>query len=148
MGACRGTALMLSGVRQSGVTIMADAHRFDDLFREFGPVKLRRFFGGEGIYTGPLMIGMVFADTIYFKTDEETRKRFLAERTQPFSFRKHTSGETVVTTWYAVPDRLYDDPDEFAEWAREAHGVAAKPANPRTKGKAKPRPPRRSKRAP
>jgi DNA transformation protein and related proteins len=100
-----------------------DPHRFDDLFCEFGPVTLRRFFGGEGIYAGETMIGMVFSDTIYFKTDDETRKAFLAEKTKPFTFRK--GGETIVTGWYALPDRLYDDPEELARWARAALGVAA-----------------------
>jgi hypothetical protein len=39
---------------------MNDPHRFDDLFEPFGPVRLRRFFGGEGIYAGDVMIGMIF----------------------------------------------------------------------------------------
>jgi DNA transformation protein len=108
---------------------MAKANRFDDLFRDFGPVALKRFFGGEGIYAGEIMIGMVFSDTIYFKTDEHTRKVFVAEHTKPFSFQKRSTGETIVTTWYAVPDRLYDDPEEFAQWARAAFDVAfASPA--------------------
>ncbi len=41
-----------------------DPHRFDDLFAEFGPIRLRRFFGGEGICAGETMIGMVFDDVI------------------------------------------------------------------------------------
>ncbi|HWA89942.1 MAG TPA: TfoX/Sxy family protein [Rhizomicrobium sp.] len=102
---------------------MPDPRRYDDLFASFGPIVLKRFFGGEGIYAGPRMIGMVFDDTIYFKTGAETRKAFEAEGCKPFSFEK--GGETVVTTWFALPDRLYDDPDELAEWARAALKVAA-----------------------
>jgi TfoX/Sxy family transcriptional regulator of competence genes len=45
---------------------MNDPHRFDDLFSVFGPIRLRRFFGGEGIVAGDVMIGMVFSDVIYF----------------------------------------------------------------------------------
>ncbi|MGH6872899.1 MAG: TfoX/Sxy family protein [Rhizomicrobium sp.] len=114
----------------------ANPHRFDDLFEEFGPVRLGRFFGGEGVWAGDVMIGMIFDDVIYFKTDEETRKAFLAERCKPFSFRK--GGETVVTGWYALPDRLYDDPDELACWARAALAVAkAAPAAKKNRRKAK-----------
>ena len=101
-----------------------DSHRFSDLFAEFGPIRLKRFFGGEGIVADEVMIGMVFDDIIYFKTDEETRARFVAEKTKPFSFLKRSTGETIVTTWFALPDRLYDDPDELAEWARAALAVA------------------------
>jgi DNA transformation protein and related proteins len=103
---------------------MNDPHRFDDLFAEFGPIRLKRFFGGEGIVADEVMIGMVFSDVIYFKTDEETRKGFAAEKTKPFSFLKRSTGETIVTTWFALPERLYDDPDELAEWARAALTVA------------------------
>lgn len=103
---------------------MPSPHRFDDLFAPFGPVALRRFFGGEGIYAGDVMIGAIFDDVMYFKTDEETRKAFLAESCKPFTFRK--GGETVATTWFAVPDRLHDDPEEFASWARAALKAAAR----------------------
>ena len=109
----------------------SDPHRFDDLFSEFGPIKLRRFFGGEGVYAGDAMIGMIFDDIVYFKTDEETRKAFAAAKTKPFSF--HKGKELVVTTWFALPERLYDDPAELAEWARDAQRVAA--ASPTAKKK-------------
>lgn len=102
---------------------MSDPHRFDDLFSAFGPIRLRRFFGGEGIYAGDVMIGMIFnGDTIYFKTDAETRKAFDAENSKPFTFYK--GKELITTTWLSLPDRLYDEPDELAEWARQARIVA------------------------
>jgi DNA transformation protein len=116
------------------MTKPADPHRFDDLFVEFGKIRLRRFFGGEGIYAGETMLGMVFNnDTIYFKTDVETRKMFEAEQSEPFTFYK--GKELIVTTWFSIPDRLYDDPDELAQWARAALKVAQ--AKPTTKKKAR-----------
>jgi DNA transformation protein and related proteins len=115
----------------------SDPRRFDDLFREFGPIRLKRFFGGEGICSGDVMIGMVFGETIYFKTNDETRKAFAAEKTKPFTFKKRSTGETVVTGWYALPDRLYDDPEELAAWARAALGVAvSSPTEARKRKKA------------
>jgi len=112
-----------------------DPHRYDDLFAEFGPIRLKRFFGGEGICAGETMIGMVFSDIVYFKTDLETRKPFLAEKCKPFTFQKRSTGETVITGWYALPDRLYDDPEELAQWARAALAVAE--ASPTVKRKAR-----------
>ena len=99
---------------------MADPHRFDDLFSEFGPIKLRRFFGGEGIVADDVMIGMVFDDIIYFHTNEKTRAAFVAEGCKPFTFLKRSKNEMIATHWYALPDRLYDDPEELAQWARIA----------------------------
>jgi DNA transformation protein len=97
-----------------------DAHRFDDLFSEFGPIKLRRFFGGEGIVADDVMIGMVFDDIIYFHTNEKTRAAFVAEGCKPFTFLKRSKNEMIATHWYALPERLYDDPEELAAWARIA----------------------------
>ncbi|HEY4113628.1 MAG TPA: TfoX/Sxy family protein [Rhizomicrobium sp.] len=118
-----------------------DPHRLDDLFVEFAPITLRRFFGGEGICAGDVMFGMVFSDTIYFKTAEETRRAFLAAQTKPFSFVKRSTGETVVTTWYALPDRLYDDPDELGQWARAALEVAKRAGTAKKKVSRRPREP-------
>lgn len=101
-----------------------DVHRLDDLFAEFGPIVLRRFFGGEGIYAGEIMIGMIFDDVVYFATNVETRPAFLAEECKPFKFEKRSTGEIVETHWYAMPDRLYDEPEELALWARIALYVA------------------------
>jgi DNA transformation protein len=124
---------------------MNDPHRFDDLFAEFGPIRLRRFFGGEGIYAGDTMIGMVFNnDTIYFKTDAETRKAFDTENCKPFTFYK--GKELITTTWLSLPDRLYDDPGELARWARAALDVAkAAPSAKKKARKAKARAPKKRK---
>ena len=111
-----------------------DPHRFDDLFSEFGPIALRRFFGGEGIYAGSVMIGMVFGDTVYFKTDDKTIKAFRKEGSLPFTFKKRGT-EIIETTWFSLPDRLYDDPEELAHWARDALKVAS--ASPQAVRKAR-----------
>jgi DNA transformation protein len=105
--------------------VAGDPHRFDDLFLEFGHIALRRFFGGEGIYVDGVLIGAVFRDRIYLKTDYDTRKAYLHEGCEPFSFSKRGRG-VVETRWFALPDRLYDDPEELAHWARAALNVAAR----------------------
>jgi DNA transformation protein len=39
------------------------------LFASFGPVTLRRMFGGAGIFSQGLMFGLVFDKAIYLKAD-------------------------------------------------------------------------------
>lgn len=97
-------------------------HAFADLFQAFDKITVRRMFGGEGLFVNGLIIGLVMQDQIYLKTDDETRKAFVAEKCQPFSFQK--GGKTIATRYFAIPDRLQDDPEEFADWARRAHAVA------------------------
>lgn len=96
-----------------------------DLFAQYGPIRVRRMFGSEGLFAGDVMIGFADEDIIYLKTDEATRAAFVAEGCGPFVYRKR-SGEEIVMSYYRVPDRLYDDPEEFAEWARRATAVAEK----------------------
>jgi len=102
--------------------VRADPERFADLFAAFGRIAVRRMFGGEGLFVDGLMIGLVMKDRLYLKTDAESRAPYIAEKLKPFSFKKN--GKTIATSYYAIPDRLYDDPEGFAQWARRAHKAA------------------------
>ena len=101
----------------------ADLDRFDDLFAPFGKILVRRMFGGEGLFHDGVMFGLVYEERIFLKTSEDTRKSFVAEGLKPFTYPMK-KGEGILTSYYALPDRLYDDPEELANWARTAFGVA------------------------
>jgi DNA transformation protein len=111
-----------------------DPDRFDDLFAPFGKIVVRRMFGGEGLYRDNVMFGIVFDERIYFKTDEDSRQAFIAEGCPPFVYPMK-KGAITSHNYYALPDRLYDDPDELAQWARKALAVAQ--AAPAAKAKRK-----------
>jgi DNA transformation protein len=102
---------------------LADAAHLQDLFALFGPVRTRRMFGAQGLFSGDVMFGFADNDLIYLKTDESTRPAFVAEGCQPFRYKKG-NGEEIVMSYYPIPERLYDDPEEFAAWARRAFAVA------------------------
>ena len=101
----------------------ADPDRFDDLFAPFGKIAVRPMFGSEGLFRDGLMFAIVYEERLYFKTSEESRRAFIAEGAGPL-FYKFKTAEGVLTSYYELPDRLYDDPDELAEWARVAFAVA------------------------
>jgi DNA transformation protein len=100
-----------------------DADRFDDLFAPFGKVAVRRMFGAEGLFRDGLMFGIVYRERIYFKTSEDSRQAFITEGASPLYY-EFKNAEGVLTSYYELPDRLYDDPDELTEWARTAFAVA------------------------
>jgi DNA transformation protein len=112
--------------------VPGDPRRFDDLFQSFGSITVKRMFGGEGIFAGPVMIGLVMDEQIYLRTDEASRTAYLAEKSRAFTFRK--GGKTVSTAYYSLPDRLLDEPDELAEWARAAQRIALAKTPRRRKG--------------
>ena len=104
-----------------------DAERIKELFAEFGPVDVRRMFGGAGIFVGERMIGLVFRDAIYLKADAETIPAFEQEGLAPFAYATK-NGEQKLTSYWRMPDRLYDDPEKLALWARAAHEAALRKA--------------------
>jgi DNA transformation protein and related proteins len=97
-----------------------------ELFSVFGPVTVRRMFGGAGIYADGTMFALIADGAIYLKTGESSVAMFEREGLAPFTFSKRT-GERVVTSYRRMPDRLYDDPEELAVWARAALATAHKP---------------------
>jgi DNA transformation protein len=100
-----------------------DAESVRELFREFGPVAVRRMFGGQGIFVEGLMIALIAAEVIYLKADAEAIPAFDREGLGPFSYATR-DGEHTLGSYRRMPDRLYDDPEELARWARAAHAAA------------------------
>jgi DNA transformation protein and related proteins len=101
----------------------ADSDYITELFAGFGPVTVRRMFSGAGIFADGLMIALVVDGVIFLKADEETVPRFERESLAPFSYKTKDGRRTLMSYW-RLPERLYDDPDELADWARQSMAVA------------------------
>ena len=80
-------------------------------------------FGGAGIYADGVMFGLVAGGVIYLKADEHNVSAFEAEGLAPFTYPTR-NGKRGVMSYRLMPERLYDDPDELAAWAREALAAA------------------------
>ncbi|HEY6026621.1 MAG TPA: TfoX/Sxy family protein [Pseudolabrys sp.] len=104
-----------------------DADYIRDLFSELGTVHIRRMFGGAGIYAGDVMFGLVSDGLIYLKADVGTVPAFEREKCSPFQYITK-KGQRAVMSYWRLPDRLYDDPVELAQWARQAIAVARQSA--------------------
>jgi DNA transformation protein len=104
-----------------------DPDFIQDLFARFGQVTVRRMFSGAGIFRDGLMFGLIVRDVIYLKADADGAADFEREGCGPFTYtRGRTSGrpsEHALSYW-RLPERLYDEPDELAVWARRAFAVA------------------------
>lgn len=108
-----------------------------DLFSEFGPVVLRRMFSGFGIVADGVNFAMALRAGIIFRVDDQTEARYEAEGAKPFQYE--TRSKTIVVRSYRhLPERLYDDPEELAVWAREAVGAAKRAAYKKAHAKKRP----------
>jgi len=103
-----------------------DADFIRDLFAPFGPVTVRRMFGGAGLFADGLMFGLVFDGAIFLKVDETSIPDFERAGSKPFVYTRAKSkgrvGRASLSYW-RLPERLYDDPDELAVWARRALAI-------------------------
>jgi DNA transformation protein len=84
-------------------------------------------FGGAGIWCEGLMFALVFDGAIFLKVDETSIPDFEREGSRPFVYTLAKSpghvGRASLSYW-RLPERLYDDPEELAVWAARALAIA------------------------
>jgi DNA transformation protein and related proteins len=98
-----------------------------DLFADFGPVTIRRMFSGFGISADGTNFALALRGGLYLRADDQTIAQFEAEGSKPFQYQ--TSARTVtVGSYWQLPERLYDDPEELTDWARAALAAAQRAA--------------------
>ncbi len=120
-----------------------DSDDIRDLFAGFGPVAVRRMFGGAGVFADGMMIALISDGVIHLKADAQTIPAFEREGQGPFTYATK-NGTRSLTSYWRMPDRLYDEPEELARWAHDAFGVARRAAT-RSRPGAKARPKRKRK---
>jgi DNA transformation protein and related proteins len=95
-----------------------------------GHITMRRMFGKTGVFCNGLMLGMVTDDTLYFRVDDGNCGIFKeAESAPPLHYEKQ--GRTIALSFWPVPERLLDEPDELVTWARAALAAARRVATER-----------------
>lgn len=109
-----------------------DPEYVKELFAAFGPVSVRRMFGGAGVFAAGRMIALLAGGELFLKADESTIPAFKAEGSEPFEYG--ASSRRVVMSYWRLPARLFDDPEELAIWARQAHQLAQRAATRPARG--------------
>jgi DNA transformation protein len=98
-----------------------------DLLADFAPLRIKRMFGGAGIYSGDLFFAILVEDDLYLKVDDGNRAAYQARGIQPFVY-EGKDGRRATMSYYPVPPELLDDPDALAPWARQAIDAARRTA--------------------
>ena len=79
-------------------------------------LKVRAMFGGHGLYLGADFFGIVHKGSLYFRTDELSRKAYVKAGSRPFN----PKGAKELHRYYEVPAEVLEDAVELLEWARRA----------------------------
>jgi len=112
-------------------------------FAPLGRVTMRRMFGKTGVFCDGVMLGMVTENTLYLRVDDQNRGTFKeAASFPPLTYEK--KGCTIDLSFWRVPERLFDEPDELVTWAQAAlaaaRRIAAKRERTAPRRKLKPQP--------
>lgn len=85
-----------------------DAEAIQDIFRALGPVRIRRMFGGHGIFYGDVMFALESDGEIYLKTDSGTVAVFESLRSRPFTY-EGSDGRTTTMSYWLMPESAMED---------------------------------------
>jgi len=85
------------------------------------PTTARAMFGGAGLYADGRIFGLLDDDTLYFKTNAETRADFEAAGCRPF---QPFGPETKPMGYFEVPFEAIEDPETLRPWLDRALAAA------------------------
>jgi DNA transformation protein len=92
-----------------------DAEGLKALFEPFGPVTVRRMFGGAGIYAEGLCFAIEADGEVYMKADALSQPSFSAAGSAPFTYE--AKGRRTSMAYWRLPEIAHDEADELRRWA-------------------------------
>ncbi|HBY41374.1 MAG: TfoX/Sxy family protein [Pseudomonadota bacterium] len=98
------------------------ANSLHDVFSTFGPIHLKRMFGGHGVFSQGKMFALVVSDQLYIKVDAGMKQALEERGYSPFTYVRQ--GKTIALSYMEAPEEIYDDPDDACDWARQAYAAA------------------------
>ena len=92
-----------------------------DLLSPLNHVETSRMFSGVLLKVGGRQLGILFAETVYFKVTEPVLQEKYRERgSVQFSYARRDKVEPVVIkNWWSVPESALDNQEELVSLARE-----------------------------
>jgi DNA transformation protein and related proteins len=113
---------------------MVASDSFSEYLREqlspLGRITFRRMFGKTGVFCDGVMFAMALDNTLYVRVDDESKATFKeAASFPPLNYSK--KGFSIDLAFWRVPERLFDEPEEFIAWTRAALAAAHRVARKR-----------------
>jgi DNA transformation protein and related proteins len=108
-----------------------------DQFRRWGPVEIRRMFGGHGIFRGGVMFALIHDETLFLRSDDANRAAFAAAGMGPFRYRRR--GKLVALAYHQAPPEALEDSDVLGQWADLGFAAAQRRAEARAQPRAEAR---------
>jgi DNA transformation protein len=102
-----------------------------DQFRRWGPVEIRRMFGGHGVFRGGMMFALIHDEMLFLRSDNGNQAAFAAAGMGPFRYRRR--GKLVALAYHQAPPEAVEDSDLLGKWADLAFAAALRRAEARAR---------------
>lgn len=112
-----------AGGAGSAIGLSVDAAAIEDLFAPLFPIRLKRMFGGLGVYRGETIFAIEALGELYLKVDAQTREAFERAGSRPFVYEKKAGAQSVMSYWL-LPASAFDDEGELRRFAGLALAAA------------------------
>lgn len=89
-----------------------------DLLAPLGAVRVRRMFGGHGLYLDELFIAIIAEQVLYLKIDPACASQF--EQAGGRRFEYEAKGRCMSLSYWTPPPEAMESAGEMAPWARLA----------------------------
>jgi DNA transformation protein len=96
-----------------------------EILGETPEFRIKRMFGGAGVFSGELMFALAFDSDLYLRADPLTRPDFEAQGCAPFTYVVK-DGATMQLGYWRAPEAVWDDAETAARWTRLAIEAAAR----------------------
>lgn len=87
-----------------------------DQLQELGIIEEKQMFGGYGLYLEDIFFAIINDDRLYFKTSQESRKKYEEAGMEPFQ----PSEKQTLISYYEVPVFVLEDQKLLCEWASDS----------------------------
>jgi DNA transformation protein len=91
-------------------------------------LRIRRMFGGHGVFRDELMFALIARDRLYFKADAASRVEFEARGLGPFTYEAR--GRTNALGYHEAPPEVFEEIDAMREWVDKAWRAAVEAKRP------------------
>lgn len=87
-----------------------------DLLSPLGDLRIKRMFGGFGLYLNEVFFAIADEGRFYLKVDDQTRPRFEAKGMKPFTYSSRDGGLSTMA-YYEAPEEALDSAIRMKAWA-------------------------------
>lgn len=110
----------------------------EELIAGFGPVQIRKMFGGAAVYSEGIGFAILDDDTFFIKADKEFGAELKGQGCKPWVYSIAKDGSVRDIAYWTLPETAVDDGDQASSLVRRSYQIALRAAAAKSARKATP----------